>query len=167
MRVFRSALILIGFSALTACGFKPMHAPGAFTNGTGYNYSDISVATTSEEKIDFLLKQSLRDRIGENHSTKYRLDISPKIRRRSLGISDDDVASRYDLAMTAQFELVDNKSGKAVFKDSVRAVSTFAAPRDPYGRISAENNATEQVASETADRIVIRLARYFESVESE
>jgi len=144
-----------------------MHAPGAFSNGESYNYADISVATTAEEKIDFLLKQSLRDRFGDNSATKYTLNISPKISRRSLGISDDDVASRYDLAMTARFELVDNKSGKGVFKDSVRAVSTFAAPRDPYGRISAENNATEQVASETADRIIIRLARYFESIETE
>ncbi len=167
MRIFGSALFIVSVAALSACGFKPMHAPGAFSTGQTYAYSDIAVATTAEEKIDFLLKQSLRDRFGDNHSTKYTLKISPKINRRSLGISDDDVASRYDLAMTANFELVDNKTGKGVFKDRVRAVSTFAAPRDPYGRISAENNATEQVASETADRIIIRLARYFETTDKE
>jgi LPS-assembly lipoprotein len=166
MRIVRAASLLIGFGFLTACGFKPMHAPETF-GGKSYNYSDIAVATTSEEKIDFLLKQSLRDRFGENVDTDYVLNISPKLSRRGLGIGDDDVASRYDLSMTANFELVERKSGDVVFKDRVRAVSTYAAPRDPYGAVSAQNNATEQVASETADRIIIRLAGYFESVETE
>ena len=166
MRILRALFIIAGFGILAACGFKPMHAPATF-GGKTYDYSNIAVATTAEEKIDFLLKQSLRDRMGENTNTNYILNISPKLSRRTLGISDDDVASRYDLAMTAKFELVDRKSNDVVYKDSVRAISTFGAPRDPYGTVSAENNATEQVASETADRIIIRLARYFEAAQTE
>lgn len=166
MRTTQSILLFVGFGLLSGCGFKPMHAPASF-GAKSYDYANIAVATTNEEKIDFLLKQSLRDRFGENHNTDYILNISPKLSRRSLGISDDDVASRYDLAMTASFELYDTKTKKTVYKDSVRAVSTFGAPRDPYGTVSAQNNATEQVAAETADRIIIRLARYFETAETE
>ena len=159
MRIRNFGLILIMSALLSACGFKPMHAPNAF-GGKGLTYSNISVQTVNEEKIDFLLKQALRGRMGANSNTPYTLKITPKLTRRTLGISADDVASRYDLVMDAKFELIDNKTGKSVFKDKVRAISTFGAPSDPYGTIAAQNNATEQVAAETADRILVRLTRY-------
>lgn len=151
---------------LAACGFKPMHAPNSFS-GTGYGFDKISVSTSSEQKADFLLKQALRDRFGDNQDTAYELKIKPKVTRGGLGIGADDVASRYDMRMSASFELVERESGKTVHKGSVGAVSTFAAPRDPYGTISAENNATEQVAREAADRIIVKLAGYFESLDKE
>jgi LPS-assembly lipoprotein len=152
--------------SLTACGFKPMHAPNAFSD-TGYSFEKISVTTLKEEKADFLLKQALRDRFGDNQGTEFELRIDSKVKRSGLGIGADDVASRYDMSMTAKFELVERKSGETVHKGSVTSVSTFAAPRDPYGTISAENNATEQVARETADRIIIKLASYFETQDKE
>ena len=160
-----AVLTLIALS-LAACGFKPMHAPGAFTD-TGYSFEKISITNTKEDKPNFLLKQALRDRFGDNQSTQYELKISPKVTRGGLGIGADDVASRYDMRMTAAYDLIETKSGKSVHKGSVRSVSTFAAPRDPYGTIAAENNATEQVARETADRIIIKLASYFETLDKE
>ncbi|NNC38262.1 MAG: hypothetical protein EX271_01185 [Acidimicrobiales bacterium] len=163
MRILVLTLIAFG---LTACGFKPMHAPGAFSD-TGYSFEKISVVTVKEDKADFLLKQALRDRFGDNANTQYELRIDPKVSRGGLGIGADDVASRYDMRMSAKYELVERKSGKTVDQGTVSSISTFAAPRDPYGRISAENNATEQVARETADRIIIKLANYFESEDKE
>lgn len=155
-----SSVLLCSSVFLSACGFKPMHAPNGF-GSSGLHYMDIAVTTVHEEKIDFLLKQALRDRMGNaSGNTRYSLQITPRLARRSLGVGSDDVASRYDLTMAAKFELVDRKSREIMFQGTARATSTFAAPRDPYGRISAENNATEQVARETADRILIRLARY-------
>lgn len=163
MRFFVLTFIAI---ALTACGFKPMHAPSTFSD-TGYSFEKITVTTLKEEKPDFLLKQALRDRFGDNQDTEYELRIAPRITRSPLGIGADDVASRYDMRMSSSFQLVERKSGKTVHKGSVSSVSTFAAPRDPYGTIAAENNATEQVARETADRIIIKLAGYFESQDKE
>ena len=161
-------LLILTFMAitLTACGFKPMHAPGAFSD-TAYSFEKIAVTTVNEEKADFLLKQALRDRFGDNQGTAYELKIVPTVRRSGLGIGADDVASRYDMRMNAKYELIESKSGETVTKGSVSSISTFAAPRDPYGTIAAENNATEQVARETADRIIIKLASYFETLEKE
>lgn len=159
MKTFRTGLIVIIALGLTACGFKPLHAPSAF-GGSGISFSDISVQTPNNEKIDFLLKQALRDRMGENISAPVILRIIPKTSRRNLGIGADDVASRYDLVMDASFELIDAKTGDVLYKDKVRATSTFGAPRDPYGVAAAQSNAQEQVAAETADRIIVRIARY-------
>lgn len=163
MNFARIALTATAFAflslGLSACGFKPMHAPNGFGT-TGLNYDDISIRTVKNEKIDFLLKQALRDRIGENTKTPYILSIEPTTRQRGLGRGTDDIASRYDLTLTTKFELIDAKSGKVVYKDTVSTVSTYGAPLDPYGKISAENNATEQVAVEATDRILTRLARF-------
>jgi len=162
----RVSIFFIAAAALllSSCGFKPMHAPGAF-GAASYDYSEISVVSLENEKIDFLLKQALRDRIGDNYNTKYILQVEPDLKRKVLGIGSDDVASRYDLTMKAKIILLDAKTGEELFKDKVTAISTFAAPRDPYGTVSAQNNATELVAVEAADRTLARLARYFANPE--
>lgn len=156
---FISTVFVFLSAGLSACGFKPMHAPNGFGT-TSLNYNDISVQTINNEKVDFLLKQALRDRIGENTNTPYILSIVPSLGQRGLGRGTDDIASRYDLVLTTKFELIDAKSGKVIYKDSVGAISTYGAPLDPYGKIAAENNATEQVAVEATDRILTRLARF-------
>lgn len=159
MTIFRNGFILAGVLFLTACGFKPMHAPTAF-GGTGVSLSNTQVQMQANGKIDFLLAQALRNRMGDNHGAKYILKITPESTRKNLGIGADDVASRYDLVMTTEFELVDAKTGNVVYRDEVRAISTYGAPRDPYGTIAAQANAEQQAASEIADRIIVRLAGY-------
>ncbi|MCF6219771.1 MAG: LPS assembly lipoprotein LptE [Robiginitomaculum sp.] len=165
MKILRTGLILATALTLTACGFKPMHAPTAF-GGTGVSMKNIRVEMQANDKINFLLAQALRDRMGDNRATPYILRITPESRRKSLGIGADDVASRYDLVMDAEFELVDAKTGDIVYRSEVRAISTYGAPRDPYGTVAAQANAEEQVASEAADRIIARLASYQASSEA-
>lgn len=159
MKIISTLIVSLSALTLSACGFKPMHAPSTFS-GKSFDYSSVSVTSEHNEKIDFLLKQSLRDRMGVHQNTAYTLHVIPKLSRGTLGIGGDDVASRYDLSMTVKFELRNAKTGKPVLKDSIRATSTFGAPRDAYGTIAAQDNATEQVTTEAADRIIIRIARY-------
>lgn len=159
MKTLRTGLILATALIFTACGFKPMHAPTAF-GGNGISMKNITVEMQANEKIDFLLAQALRDRMGDNRAVPYILRIISESKRKSLGIGADDVASRYDLVMETDFELVDAKTGDIVYRGDVQASSTYGAPRDPYGTIAAQANAEEQVASEAADRIIVKLASY-------
>jgi len=159
MKLIRAAALLTAALILTACGFKPMHAPTAF-GGNGVSMKNITVQMQANEKIDFLLAQALRDRMGDNRAAPYILRITPVSNRKNLGIGADDVASRYDLVMETEFELVEAKTGDIVYRSDVRAISTYGAPRDPYGTVAAQANAEEQVAAETADRIIARLAGY-------
>ena len=159
-----SRFLFITFSGflLAACGFKPVHAPGGFSKNS-LAFEKISVTVVNEEKIGFFLKQALHDRMGEHTNTEYVLSVEPKARRISIGITDDDIASRYDLDMNTKIILTDSKTGKILIEDTVSAVSTFGASRDPYGRTSAQDTATEHISYETADRIIIRLIKYFET----
>jgi len=169
MKTLRTGLILATTLILVACGFKPMHAPTAFggpNNGKGVSMKNITVEMQANGKIDFLLAQALRDRMGDNRATPYILRITPKSNRKNLGIGADDVASRYDLVMETKFELLDAKTGDIVYRSKVRTVSTYGAPRDPYGTIAAQANAEEQVARQAADLIIAKLASYQASTDS-
>lgn len=158
--VIASAAVL-----LTACGFKPVHSAGSLDGKFGGGVAQTAMASTaiqidSSDRADFLLKQALRDRMGNPAAAKYTLKLDPEITRGSVGIGADDIASRYDIQMNTRIVLTDNDTGDVLLRDYIRAVSTYGSPRDPYGTIAANENATEQVANEAADIIIARLARY-------
>ena len=104
--------------------------------------------------------QRLRDRIGEN-SGKHILDLTPRLSRQRLGLSADDVASRYDADLEISYKLLDANSGKILDRGTVKGTTTFGAPIDPYGLVSAENNARQQISKEVADRLLVKLAGYY------
>ncbi len=159
MKSVRFVCGFIVLAGLGACGFRPVHAP-LTASSQAVALTNIAVEMGENEKINFLLTQALRDRMGQNADAAYILKTKPDVQRMSLGISAQDVASRYDLKMNTKFELVERQSGKTVYAGEVQTVSTFGAPTDPYGTVTAQNNAEAQLAHEAADRIILRLAGF-------
>ncbi|WP_084169055.1 LPS assembly lipoprotein LptE [Hellea balneolensis] len=148
---------------LTACGFTPMH--GSSLGANAAKFEDISIQINDgrdagDKEAGFLVMQRLRDRIGEN-TGKHILELTPKLRRQRLGISADDVASRYDSILEVNYKLMDAKTGRILNKGKVKGTSTFGAPVDPYGIVAADNNAKQQTAKEVADRLLVKLAGYY------
>jgi len=161
-KILLSALAL---PLLAGCGFTPMHAPGNFSGGAGFGDVAIEMVSGSTEdagdkEIGFYVQQRLRDRIGENLG-KHVLELTPRLRRQRLGITADDVATRYDSILEVRYKLVDSNTGDILDKGLVKATSTFGAPTDPYGIVAADKNAKQQTARELADRILIKLAAYY------
>ena len=159
------ALPLLTGSLLTGCGFTPMHAPGNFSGGAGFGDVKIELVSglnedAGDKEIGFYVQQRLRDRIGENQG-KHILELTPKLRRQRLGITADDVATRYDSVLEVSYKLIDSKTGDILDNGRVRATSTFGAPIDPYGVVAADKNAKQQTAKELADRMLIKLAAYY------
>jgi LPS-assembly lipoprotein len=156
-------LAALAVPLLTACGFTPMH--GASMGANAAKFEDISIQINDgrdagDKEAGFLVLQRLRDRIGEN-TGKHILELTPKLRRQRLGISADDVASRYDSILEIDYKLLDANSGKILDRGRVKGTSTFGAPIDPYGIVAADNNAKQQTAKEVADRLLVKLAGYY------
>jgi LPS-assembly lipoprotein len=150
---------------LTACGFTPMHAPGQFSGGVGFG--DVSIELVSgrnedagDKEIGFYVMQRLRDRVGENQG-RHVLELTPRLLRQRIGISADDVASRYDSILEIKYKLIESKTGEVLDRGKVKGASTFGAPIDPYGTVAADKNAKQQTAKELADRLLIKLAAYY------
>jgi len=165
MRTSLISLIALTLSSLglSACGFSPVHAPSSFAQKAAFQ--DIAIEAVesgrpSDDQSAFFLTQRLRDRLGANGS-KHILRITPRLSQRRLGVSGEDVASRYDFVLTTRYELLDSKSGDILDKGTIRSVSSFGSPTDAYGQQASETNATQTIAKDAADRLMLKLARYY------
>ena len=160
----RAIFILSAAGLLASCGFTPMHAPagaaGAFGNMAVELSSNISV---EDEEAAFWLQQRLAERLGSTSGAEQILEVTPSTRRGGIGISGQDIATRYDLNMTLKYKLTDAKTGKVLDRGTISSVSTYTATDDPYALIAAQKETSKQLASETADRLLTRLAGYFAS----
>ena len=151
---------------LAACGFTPLHSQAAAAPLPAVNldFTQTQAKGATGDKVEFLLRQSLKDRMAGNSGTSpYSLSLDSKLARRSLGIRVDDVASRFDLTLTVEYRLIETKTGDVLDTGTVRAVSTFGAPTDPYGRTTAQFDAEERVSTEASDLLILKLARYFKT----
>jgi len=164
--MMKKLLLTLTALSLTACGFTPVHAPTAASGASApFNNVKVELANltrVSQKEGGYYLQQHLQDRLDIGDS-QYVLKIEPKTGRRPYGLTSNDVASRFDMTMKTEYQLVDGKSGDVLTKGTVNAITTFGSSRDPYARISAEKNATEQVSRDAADRIIARLAAYYKS----
>lgn len=157
-----TALLSLGF-VLTACGFTPMHAPA----GGGALLSkqikvDLADELTVEDKeTGFWLRQALVGRMGEATAAKHILRIKPMGSREGIGISGQDIATRYDLGLTTEYELTDAVSGKVLTSGEVTSMTTYSAADDPYALVSAQKTTARQLADDAADRILVRLAAHY------
>lgn len=163
MRTLFLSLSLLSGGILSGCGFTPMHASAP----DGTSLSDISVSLVkgsriSDNQAGFFLTQRLRDRLGKaSAASPYEIKVVPTYRRTRLGLTEGDVATRYDVTVRVKWELIQTKTGKVVDKGVTSTVSTFGAPEGPYGVITADNIGVQQASKQTADKLVIELASYF------
>lgn len=150
---------------LSGCGFTPVHAPANLSVSEAAPLQNMALIMedgrdANDKEVGFHIQQRLKDRLASN-SAQYTLTITPRWTRGRLGISADDVASRYDGNARAEYVLTDTKTGTILDKGRVTATSTFAASDDPYGVITANDNAVQNTAREAADRIIFKLAAHF------
>lgn len=159
------SLALLSSGLLSGCGFTPMHgATGATAPLANVDIQLEKGTNVVSNQAGFFVTQRLNDRIGtQSADAPYVLKITPTYRRRRLGLSESDVATRYDVTVSAGWVLLDSKTGDRLDRGSTSSITTFNAPSGPYGVITADNVGVEQAAKETADKLIIQLARYFAS----
>ena len=151
---------------LAACGFRPLHQAVAPV-GLDSPLRSVAVSTavgddSDDKRVAYRLAESLKERLGDpGEDARYRLSVSPSVRRAGLATGRNDVASRFDLNIATRYTLTDAVSGEQLARDLVYSTATFGAPVDPYGRLTAEIDAAEQGADAAADRIVADLAVLF------
>lgn len=160
----RVLALMLAATFTASCGFTPMHAPsgaaGAFGNMAVELGPDIRV---DDKEAAFWVQQRLAERLGSDSSAAQILEITPTTRRGGIGVSGQDIATRYDLNLSLKYKLTDAKTGEVLDRGTVKSVSTYTATDDPYALIAAEKATTKQLASDTADRLLTRVAGYFAS----
>lgn len=166
--MFRLSAFIFMAALIQACGFTPVHKTSSGLSN--HAYSNVKIVSLNGKNPDdkeagFHIKQNMIDRIGQGDGT-HILEITPTLIQRRQGITGDDIASRFEISLTAGYRLVDNKTGEVLTKGGLRSISSFGSPTDPYGRISAEESAAERLATSIADDLIIALSKYYADEDS-
>ncbi len=153
--------------SLSACGFTPVHKQAS--RFSVQSYSNVKITSLDGKNPDdkeagFHIRQSIIDRIGQG-SGVHILEIDPRLNQRRLGIRGDDVASRFEIQLRAEYKLIDSKTGDILDSGQLTSVSSFGSPLDPFGRVSAEENAAQRLAADIADDLVLVLSKYYATQE--
>ncbi len=162
--MIRSVLIslcAVSMAALPACGFKPIYAEAS---GVNADFGAMRVST-GEGRSAYLVRQSVIDTMGAERpgvAPRYDLALDIDERRRGFGIRINDVATRYELELSARYTLtsLDDTAAPPV-RGSVKATASFDVSDDVYADIAVEENAKERAADLLADRLQRALAIHF------
>jgi len=145
--------------AASACGFAPIYAtPEA-------NFAplrDIAVAPRGQEKIDYIFSQVMSDKLGAyTPSGAYRLETVLSEHRQGFGIRVDDVATRYESTVTAQYRLVRAADDTVLLQGRRAGISSYDVADDPYAELTAEQRSLERATELAAEKVRLDLTLYF------
>ena len=151
------APILLG---LGGCGFTPLYAAPGVTP----KLAAIEV-TRPDGRAGFLLGQSLDDELGRDVATpaQYRLTVQLHEVRIPRGITVNNQATRYELDLSATYQLVEVKTRTNVTRGTVTVNATYNDTTQPYAGIAAEQDGERRATEAAAQRIRLELSTFFAS----
>lgn len=156
-------LAVLFAGGLAGCGFEPLYKPHAQGGSVSADLATVDIAVIADRSGQ-ILRNQLRDEInpyGRPSSPRYRLDVRLSETRRELGLREDDVRTRANLAIGASYTLVALADGKAVLSGQTRTTSSFNLLLNDYATLVAEQDARSQALREIGAEIRTRLALYF------
>ncbi len=155
MRRLSLALLALTALGLSGCGFTPLYAQQGVTSGLGA----IEVVAP-EGRTGYLIRQHLDDALAKDHGAAplYRMDLRLGEARYPRGVRIDNVATRYEYVLTADYALTSLASGRPAKRGSVRVELTYDSADQPYASITAQQDAQDRAAQEAARRIQLELA---------
>jgi LPS-assembly lipoprotein len=158
----RRAVLLGACLALAACTFRPLlHAKG--DESVRGELEAISI-TGLDDRLGQLVRNALLDEFnptGAEVPSRYILDVELNRSATALGIQLDDVITRFNLTLTANFQLLDSANGDLLYQSSVQRVASYNVSLAPYATLSAEIDAERRLAREVGSNISTLLAVHF------
>jgi LPS-assembly lipoprotein len=155
----KRAFIALAFAAvaLSGCGFAPLYGdPGVVSSLAGID------VVAPDGRTGYLIRQHLDDAFAKNHGAPatYRMQLLLAEARYPRGVRIDNVATRYEYVLTADYALASLPSGAVAKRGRVRVELTYDSADQPYASISAQQDAQDRAAEEAARRIQLELAAW-------
>lgn len=155
--------VLLGFTggaltALAGCGFRPLH--GRDNGNTPASLAAIYVAPIPD-RTGQILRNGLLDRLtpkGVPKRPSYQLRVGLREGKQDLAIRKDDVATRANLVVVAQFQLIRASDATVIYTGTATSTNSYNILRSDFATISAENDARRRATVQIADEIRTQLA---------
>lgn len=160
--MMRAALLSLAISAaaLSGCaGFQPLYGQSAANS----QLAAIDVRAP-DGRTGYLMRQHLDDAFAKNRGapTSYTMELGLSEARYPRGVRIDNVATRYEYVLTANY-ILRSPAGAIAKRGNVRVELTYDSADQPYASISAQQDAQDRAAQEAARRIELELAVWLAS----
>lgn len=163
----RRAALLGALTLLAGCGFRPMLGMGDDPE-VRRQLAAIDVAGLSG-RLGQLVRIALLDELNPSAlevPARYRLLIRLNRRSSALGIQLDNTITRYNLTLTARFQLLEPAEDDILYSSTVRRIASYNVRRAPYATLVAELDAERRAAQEISNNIRTLLAVHFARVQA-
>lgn len=152
-----AAVLTVASLGLAGCGFTPLYAAPSVVS----NLASIDVEAP-QGRAGFLMRQHLDDAFGKNRTgpAAYKMQLSLSTTRYPRGIRTDNVATRYEYVLVANYTLASLPSGALAKRGQVRVELTYDSADQPYASIAAQQDAEDRATEEAARRIQLELASW-------
>jgi LPS-assembly lipoprotein len=163
-RAFILKSLALGAAALLgACGFRPL-----LRQADGDNIQN-ELAAIRVTGLGGRLGQHLAVALDENLNptsrqvpNRYDLAVQLTNTNNALAIQLDNTITRYNLTLTAVFDLKDRSDDSLVYGSRVQRVASYNLRRAPFATLTAQKDAERRAAEEIADDIRTLLALHFQ-----
>ena len=149
----------LGVAALLGgCGFTPMYGSA----GMAPALAAVEVEAP-ETRTGHLLREEIDDALARDRgrAAAYRLALTVDEDRYARGLRIDDVATRYEVALTVGYILTDSRTRRQLTTGTAQVAVTYDSPDAPYASVAAYSDGQERAANQIAERIRLDLARWF------
>lgn len=161
----RRGFVMASLALLTGCGFRPLlkNEDDPVVRG---QLSAIGVVGL-DGRLGQLVRIALLDHLnptGAEAPNRYRLAVRLARRSSALGIQLDNTITRFNLTLTANFDLLDPEDNQVLYSSTVRRIASYNVTRAPYATLVAEQDAERRAADEIGRDIATLLAVHFARV---
>ena len=163
--MWRRRTLLAGLgAALGACNFRPLYlAQGKTSEPVRAELAAIEIEGLGG-RLGYLVRNALLDELNPATAPvppRYVLAVQLYSRADALGIQLDNTITRYNLLLTAAFQLRAKERNDLLYASQVQRVASFNISREPYADLIASQEAERRAAQEVATDIRTLLAVQF------
>ncbi|MGL6211250.1 MAG: LPS assembly lipoprotein LptE [Paracoccaceae bacterium] len=144
---------VLGLFLLAGCGFTPAYGP----SGPAATLQDTIRADDPSDKYSFDLVQRLEERLGRPQAERFALSYSISIGAVGVGITQDNVITRYNLTGTIDWTVTEIATQTRVTGGRVNSFTSWSATGSTVAGLTAQEDAGLRLMRLLADQIVTQL----------
>lgn len=141
---------VLALLVVSGCGFAP--ALGTDSPARGLMGALRAESPTTQADYDFVAR--IEERLGRSGQVKYDLRFDIVIEREGVGITAEGATTRYVLAGSATWALVDAVGGDQLAGGTVRNFAGWSATGSTVAGLAAEEDAQRRLVRLLADQVV-------------
>jgi LPS-assembly lipoprotein len=155
--------------ALPGCGFKPLYGSSSATHDTTVMQQFASIQIPAlRDRIGQQMRNLLIDALhpsGAATDYRYRLSVNTAEADLNLGLQENATSTRGQVRVTAQYWLIENKSGKTLLHETLRASTSYNILINQFSSVLSEDDARQKALEQISEDMTEHLALYFRTAE--